>query len=112
MERSWAATPRDRVGEEEHVDQAATVLLERGRRRRSVVGRAAGEQETLSAGEQQPAQGGDGGIAPAVLVGRHDRLRGAGAAGQLGLREAVPSTNRPDELARLHEPEYIESSMP
>jgi hypothetical protein len=111
VERSWPATPRDRVGEQEHVDQATTVLLERGGGRWSVVGRTAREHETLAAREQQPAQCGDGGIAPTVFVGRDDRLRGTGAPGQLGLRETVPSTNRPDELARLHESEYIESSM-
>lgn len=97
----------ERIGEEEEIDQAPTVLVEVAWR--GEVGPPAGrrgELQLLARCGQDPPKHADGRISPPALVGRDDGLLHLGTAGQLRLCEAAASPDRAKKVVGGHGAEY------
>ena len=93
---------RDRVGEEQDVDQTPTVLLQVGGRWRSVGGDVGSDHQAFASGFDEAPEGSEARVTPTVLVRGHDRLRSPRTAGERGLGQASATTHAPEQLRRFH----------
>jgi hypothetical protein len=97
-----APTRRDRVGEEQHVDQTARVLLEVGCGWWTLGHEAGVDEQAFASGLDQPAEGAEARVAPAVLVRRDDWLGRTRTPRQIGLGQATATADTPEQLPRVH----------
>ena len=72
---------------------------------------AGADHQALAARFDEAPEGAEARVAPAVLVGGHDRLRRARPASEVGLGQASATTHAPEQLRRVHGREYIVLSM-
>src|SRR5579862_784271 len=98
---------RHRVGDREDVEEPPGVFLERLGRRQLGRHPDGTDDQPLAGRRHQPAQRLEAGVAPPVLVGRDNRLRGTRSPCQLLLGKTVPFADSDDQLRRRHPVEYI-----
>ena len=101
----------DGIGQGEHSEQTTGVLLDVDWRLQLRLRHHCVDEQPFATRLNEPPQRVVGRVAMAALIGRDHRLRRAGAPSQVGLGEAAPPPNGPDERSWLHVSEYIVLSM-
>jgi hypothetical protein len=87
------------------------VLVDASGARRAASNDASTDLEVLAGGVDEALERVEGRIAPAMLIGRYDRLRRPGSAGELSLGQTSAPADVVKQLPRVHGGEYIVSSI-